>query len=249
MCGCFHYCFLSRPIHYNICICAGNRSFKATFIFFCIRDASLSVCMWVRTNENWNLFPFAQWISNWRRTNIKSNRTRNLFLFFITPEPTGTRSQLQACSSSNSTHYVHLIPAVNVFVTSRYPFSAGSTEAIRGRESCSRTQHGGTWRGSNARPCGHGADALPRSHHAPYLVHARTAMCAESDVIKNKFQCRTGIYCDMCFSVLLYRWNGWSSQQRICVVHVPLCYVQNRFTTLPLDYHMYVWYVVIIIRK
>jgi hypothetical protein len=49
----------------------------------------------------------------------------------------------------------------------RYPFSAGWTEAIRGKASCSRTQHDGTWRGSNPRPCGHETDALPLSHHVP----------------------------------------------------------------------------------
>jgi hypothetical protein len=37
------------------------------------------------------------------------------FFFLITPEPTGTRTQLQACSSYNSTHYVQLFPAVNFF--------------------------------------------------------------------------------------------------------------------------------------
>jgi hypothetical protein len=60
----------------------------------------------------------------------------------------GTRSQVQACSSYNSTHYVQVSQLLILFLTSRYPVTAGSTEAIRGRESCSRTQHDGTWWGS-----------------------------------------------------------------------------------------------------
>jgi hypothetical protein len=52
----------------------------------------------------------------------------------------------------------------------RYPFSAGWTGAIRGKASCSRTQHDGTWQGSKPRPCGHETDALPLSHHVPINV-------------------------------------------------------------------------------
>jgi hypothetical protein len=94
-----------------------------------------------------------------------------LYIFFITPEPTGTMSQLQACSSYNSTHYVQLIPAVNLFLTSRCLFSAGSTEAIRGRESCSRTQHNGNCRGSNPRPCGPKADTLTTAPPRPHNIY------------------------------------------------------------------------------
>jgi hypothetical protein len=108
-------------------------------------------------------------------------------VFFYYSRANGHKSQLQACSSYNSTHYVHLFPAVNLFLTLRYPFSAGSTEAIRGRESCSRTQHDGTWGGSNPRPCGHGANALldirsiyisnSSNTHLPWLsVNARTCL-------------------------------------------------------------------------